>query len=422
MDGGAAGHIITLDLAKTLIEEGYLNSIEETKENVQIRWGGGSNEEVIGMACGNGLVNQLFVVKYMSTPLLISEILLTQLGIIFIKNQHVLLGLYNGRVIIRAIAEGEEKLWYIDPRIIFLQPAILQSTAEQHSPTMNYLQQLLSDAEVPVSLTNPPNVIMANSARPTYTQSQIRQGYALLQRKGNMNANTLALIIQHDAMSHIPEDLHHPGLWRALQRRRQSDISWLKATTIKRVLGGSGVTVCAEPGRVMHIDYIRYTLEGQVKSLLVLVCEATGAPFAYLLKGKTLASHCIKLFMEGTCKPVGRQMTAIRSDLASEIGAEYLAIINAELGDRAVEVIAPLSVALWHQKKGIDVLFAATQMHETTVERSIQTLQNGAINTMMNQRNLTAKYYEFAVMDMAETMLGWMTPEGITRFEAFFRR
>jgi hypothetical protein len=109
-------------------------------------------------------------------------------------------------------------------------------------------------------------------------------------------------------------------------------------------------------------------------------------------------------------------------DPASEAGESYLAAINADLGDEPLEVLAPLNDQLWEdfqRGEGITISKTATQMHERRVERAIQTLNNGAINAMMNQNNLPAQYFVYALMDMAETMAGWIGRRGITRYEHF---
>ena len=168
VDGGASGHVIVNELAQELLVEGLIKSIVSCKEGeITISWGDG-DATVIGIARTDGLMDIIYIVNTMSTPLLISEHRLCDKGIIFVKNADCLIGLQHGIMVLYASASplnpGENPLWLCDIHSLFKVKTI-HHPSPTSIPIVQYLTELLESATV-----------LANNSRGSYQVNRIMQG------------------------------------------------------------------------------------------------------------------------------------------------------------------------------------------------------------------------------------------------------
>ena len=255
VDGGASGHVIVDWLARELLEEGLISSIKSCKEGeISISWGDG-DAIVIGIAQSDGLMENVYIVDKMSTPLLISEHRLCEKGIIFVKNGDCLIGLQHGIMVMYATASplnpGENPLWLCDIHSLFkVQP--IHHPSSNSIPIVQYLTELLENATMLVN-SNEPSIISVNGARPTYTPNQVREGRLVLQLAGNISGDRIAELLRHDAIDGVPDYLNSVALWRALQQRQSINPAWCITKLRNHVSGGTGIP-CNIPGQTARLD------------------------------------------------------------------------------------------------------------------------------------------------------------------------
>ena len=480
IDGGAAAHIISDVLANKLFNEGLITSVNSVETTMQIMWGAGSPSPVIAIARSLGLLKIMYVVKDISTPLLISENQLCQDNIIIIKNSTTLIGLQHGQIVLFAETRkenGEEivPLFTIDVFTLFTTiPITQQSPSSAH--ITNYLSALLNEpsqhpqltvlqrirpldsggsgdaialqAIVRPSLLNPsstlqtlPNnpllspsllssssdqsgTIVALSARPKYATTAVRAAYKALQGCNNMSGDQIALIVQAGAMDDIPDHLQNEALWRAVQRNAtNTNVAWLISKKVHRTLGGSGV-ICTTPGTVAHLDFVGVmTINGHKISFLFIVDEGTSKWTTYLLSRKKTMSYAMRLYILYT-QSLGHTVQAFRSDPESTLGLQALTDINNNLGEgNRLNILEPFSTKVYKEYQrshsGTIINKTACEENEKRAERSIRTLGDSAINAMICQSALPAEYYGYAVLDSTEKANGNVGKDGMSRHEAF---
>ena len=264
VDGGASGHVIVDWLARELLEEGLISSIKSCKEGeISISWGHG-DAIVIGIAQSDGLMENVYIVDKMSTPLLISEHRLCEKGIIFVKNGDCLIGLQHGIMVMYATASplnpGENPLWLCDIHSLFkVQP--IHHPSPNSIPIVQYLTELLESATLlvstdlsPIISTNhQPSTLSINGARPTYNPNQVREGRLVLQLAGNISGDRIAELSRYDAIDGVPDYLNSVALWRALQQRQSINPAWWITKLRNHVSGGTGIP-CNIPGQTARLD------------------------------------------------------------------------------------------------------------------------------------------------------------------------
>ena len=122
VDGGASGHVMVSLLANQLMADGLI-FIEQPTTAVNIVWGGGKEAAVVGIAFSDGVLQNVYIVDVMSTPLLISEYRLCELGILFVKNQQYCIGFQQGLMVLYAeaapLSPGDDSLWLCDLESLF---------------------------------------------------------------------------------------------------------------------------------------------------------------------------------------------------------------------------------------------------------------------------------------------------------------
>jgi hypothetical protein len=101
-DGGTTAHIMSLKSAKILLEASIISEIVSVQPGtMSIIFGKTeATEPVIGEIYTHGILGKILVVDNIATTL-ISETALTALGVIFLKNDRHLIGLYKDSVVVR---------------------------------------------------------------------------------------------------------------------------------------------------------------------------------------------------------------------------------------------------------------------------------------------------------------------------------
>ena len=203
VDGGASGHIISSTLALQLHKDNLITFVDTVHfGSINVMWGGGSSASVRGIAYTNGIIRSLFVVDDADMPhiqLLISEPQLSKQNVIFIKGGSIMVGLMHGVLVLYAellpSSSGDDSLYLVDVHSLFTISPILQPTPSS-LPVVEFLTTILESAHDFVHGTS----ITAFSARPTYSQQQVRQAWKCFQGSNNINANRIADVVKYGAM------------------------------------------------------------------------------------------------------------------------------------------------------------------------------------------------------------------------------
>ena len=212
----------------------------------------------------------------------------------------------------------------------------------------------------------------------------------MLQLAGNISGDRIAELLRYDAIDGVPDYLNSLALWRALQQRQSINPAWCISKQRTHVSGGTGIP-CTIPGQTARMDGVGpIYINGYAIYLLIIMDEATMLVIIYILSKKKTSAMAVKLYQDGVCRPAGHQLLYIRIDPDSVMGQAWVEAINNSL-PTPLTILSPLSreVMAEHQRgAGIAVNKTATEQHERMVERTIQVLQDDAINLSISQGNV----------------------------------
>lgn len=159
-------------------------------------------------------------------------------------------------------------------------------------------------------------VQVAFSAKPTYTQAQIRTARAMIRNCNNLSAETIATTIEAMAWTDIPPDIT-AKLFRDIAARRDN-IPYLLANSQRKHPGGSGIRSDI-PGDTVHMDIQWKTQEDRgtgAVHVLVIFCECTGFGRGYALHHKSTSRDAFCLW-QLEMRSYGRVTKFVRIDAAS---------------------------------------------------------------------------------------------------------
>ena len=442
-DGGSTAHIISLQTAQKLIERGIIPKIIPIEPGVMSVLFGKSEatEPVIGEIMTNGILKRVLVVKDIATTL-ISESSLTNVGVIFLKDDTSILGLYKGRVVLRgernpdALEGSIEQLWNIDLATLFQEPSLdivdhsnfdkNNNKEEMYMSLTSFLNVYKKSDKNVTNFSNndnngmykseqiyisgqtkeEPSSTHSFSARPQYTQPQVREARRWISNCNNTPAEAIAKAVDAQAWSNIPPDITG-DIFREIGARRDN-LPYLLTHSQRNHPGGSGIRSNI-PGEVIHMD-IQGKLEVDPAThatfLLIILDECSLWGKAYAIKNKFNSRDAVMLW-NIEMRSYGRKTTKVRTDFASEVTNDFLRDINKQLAvqDR-LEILISFKRYPETVDTGIQVDKAAPEEYAKLFERTWQTYKKAIANAMLNQRSLNKNYYQFAAMDVIDRRNG----------------
>ena len=406
-DGGSTAHIISMVTANQLLLEGLIEKINPVQPGIMSVLFGkdGAGEAVIGEITTTGILRRILVVHNIAASL-ISEIALTQLGVILLKDNNILIGFLGDKIILRGYRnpdapEGSiQQLWNVD-LLALLKEDVLDTQMHYNLSVNNQKKPMYISL---LSFSN--RTFHSFSASPHYSQQQVRIARSLIRNLNNTSPYTIANTIENNAWADIPREITADLLRRIGDRR--DNILHLLTTSHKDKPGGSGIRSNIV-GETAHMD-----IQGKFKQdkgthaefVLIIVDEATLWARAYALTTKTSSKDAFLLY-KLELNSYGKNCNKIRVDAASEVTNDFLRKINNQLEDKdKFHILVPFEKLGDNDSSGVQINKAAPEEYAKLFERFWQTLKARTANTILNQNSLTNDYWQWAVMDTAERSTG----------------
>ena len=414
-------HMISMVTALQLVEYGLVERIDEVRAGkISIIFGkSDATELVVGKVNGGAVLGEVFVLCNLAETL-ISEMLLTDKGIVIVKNNTTVAGICGGQVVFRgsrvpvARPGSSDRFWNIgleqlirttlgslypvDPLVAELSMALascLDKVAEESVGG----QLRLDDADATTNL-------LCGSARPTFSQDQVRRARAMQRGCNNVSARTLGATVEALAWTDMPVGLPKSLFDKIADRR--DNIPYLLTHERQLHLGGSGVR-SEIPGEVAHLDIIgKYKADKGTGAtfVLIIIDEATAYEVAYAIKGKDNSKDAVKLYQTFLLS-WGRCLAKLRSDAASEVTRQFLEDLNRRLE-------APLEILdafprdeSGRDQEGVRIDKAPPEAFGKFFERHWQTLKRDIANNQLCQENLRSEdFWHWCVIDTVDRRNG----------------
>jgi hypothetical protein len=410
-DGGSMAHIISMVTATELLKDDIISEIIEVPPgSISVVFGKDTaEEEVVAEIKTKGLLRHVLVVKNIAASL-ISEAALTQLGLVFVKDDVNLLGFYNNNIILRgyrnpeAIAGTIEQLWNVDLIALFKEPFlddILPASVNNESDQLyiSFLTFLNGPGE------NGRKFVYALSARPRHTQQEVRIARAMIRNCNNQSPYKLAEAIKMNAWTDIPSNIT-PALLTDIGDRRDN-ILHLITSSRKSKPGGSGIR-SEIVGEVCHMD-IQGKINGDkgtgTEFLIMMLDEATLHVMTYALANKTSSVDAFRLY-DLYLRSHGKKVKKVRTDYASEVTTAYLRTINDQLlDDEKFEILVPFE-RFHDSSSGITMNKSPPESYALLFERFWQMIKHVGANTILNQDTLTEDFFQWAFLDSGDRLNG----------------
>ena len=467
IDGGTTNHILKLEVYLKLRALAAIPSMTPfLPGQMTITFGSDSNlEPVLGCIEQSSLLAPIYVVRHLSQGALISEIEFTKRDGIILKDDTTLLIILNNQLVLHATrdpsapAGANESLWLADMGHLFSKPSALppgqgshharqllqhvrQSSRTVHpeSEAMDISHEGLNPSLPAQLVVSPPlsdtslstseqptseqptlpscvttcNQGAANSARPTFTQSEIRQGRSAIWG-ANGSAYRLANVLAAHALDNPPNI--DPRLLRELGDRHDNP-AYRMTHDLRQHPGGSGISSDI-PGHTSSAD-----IEGKwstdrglwVSYGLLLTDHATHFTKVYALDSKRTVRDALVLWAN-MWTLVGRTVHHVSFDYASEISASAIKHLNETINIEEALITIPTS-STTRSPHGIRVTKAPKEEFEKTIEAHWRSIRKDMSYALMNQDNLPQHHYWFwafkHVAEMGNAFLNvchpYMTP------------
>jgi len=142
-DRGTSADIVSMDVARRLLQEGVVKEIQSPTSRIFIQFGiKSATIPVVGIIYGRGLLGRIYVVDSVLSTMLISDITFTQKGVILIEDNSHLIGIAGGEIVLVGVRDpmvprtDSKAMWRLDIRALLLQedPQIrMQEEERQHN-------------------------------------------------------------------------------------------------------------------------------------------------------------------------------------------------------------------------------------------------------------------------------------------------